>query len=333
MTTTIGAPGPYFEDLQVGKQFTDAPAFTLTEGCAAIHQAILGDRLQLPLDAALAKQVVGRSPTAHPALVWNVAIGQSTVATRHVKANLFYRGLAFRRAPAIGDTLRTTTSVVALRQNQPKPGRGATGLAALHMVTVDQEDRPVLNFYRCAMIPLRDQAIQTGHRDDLSEVGRAEGDDFFGAAVADWDFARFSKDARGPRLSDLVAGTSWDAVGADVVSSAPELARLTLNIAEVHHDSRAAGGRRLVYGGHTIGLALAQATRSLPGIATVTAWHGCDHLGPVFEGDTLRSRITVERVAPLSKGGGLVHLRSEVSADTDAEPRPVLDWRFVAVLV
>ena len=40
----------------------------------------------------------------------------------------------------------------------------------------------------------------------------------------------------------------------DVVSSAPELARLTLNIAATHHDSRV-GGRRLVYGGHTIGLA------------------------------------------------------------------------------
>ena len=50
---------------------------------------------------------------------------------------------------------------------------------------------------------------------------------------------------------------------ADVVSSAPELARLTLNIAATHHDSRV-GGRRLVYGGHTIGLALAQASRLLP---------------------------------------------------------------------
>ena len=44
---------------------------------------------------------------AHPALVSDVAIGQSTLATQRVKANLFYRGLTFHRFPVIGDTLCT----------------------------------------------------------------------------------------------------------------------------------------------------------------------------------------------------------------------------------
>ena len=43
---------------------------------------------------------------------------------------------------------------------------------------------------------------------------------------------------------------------------------------------------RLVYGGHTIGLALAQLTRTMPNILTVADWHSCDHLGSVREGDT-----------------------------------------------
>ena len=51
-----------------------------------------------------------------------------------------------------------------------------------------------------------------------------------------------------------------------MVSSAPELARLTLNIAMVHHDAAASAGGRLVYGGHTIGIAAAQATRALPNL-------------------------------------------------------------------
>jgi len=90
------------------------------------------------------------------------------------------------------------------------------------------------------------------------------------------------------------------------------------------------------YGGHVIGLALAQAVRSLPGIATVAAWDGCDHLGPVHEGDTLRSTISVEQADDLPGGGGLVHLRSQVQAEGpggpgDAAPRDVLDWRYVAV--
>ncbi|MGB2712243.1 MAG: acyl dehydratase, partial [Conexibacter sp.] len=119
----------------------------------------------------------------------------------------------------------------------------------------------------------------------------------------------------------------------DVVSCAPELARLSLNIAAAHHDAASASGRRLVYGGHTIGLAAAQATRALPDLVTILAWHGCDHLAPVFEGDTLTSRIELERVEPLASGSTLLHLRSHVRARRadDTEPVDVLDWRFAAV--
>lgn len=38
---------------------------------------------------------------------------------------------------------------------------------------------------------------------------------------------------------------------------------MTLNQAIVHHDETS-GGRRLVYGGHTIGLAFSQVCRALP---------------------------------------------------------------------
>ena len=106
---------------------------------------------------------------AHPALVWDAAIGQSTVATGRVVANLFYRGLLLRRAVRLGDTLRTTTEVVARRENRVKEGRRPTGLALLRIRTVDQEDRPVLDFTRCAMLPLRD--APTGEPGD--EVGGA----------------------------------------------------------------------------------------------------------------------------------------------------------------
>ena len=30
-------------------------------------------------------------------------------------------------------------------------------------------------------------------------------------------------------------------------------------------------------------------------LVTIVAWHGCDHLAPVREGDTLRSTIELER--------------------------------------
>ncbi len=322
--------GPYFDELAVGQEFGGAPGITLTSGLAAVHQSITGDRLALALDAELCQAVTGGALLASPSLTWDVAIGQSTIVTQHVKANLFYRGLAFRRMPLIGDTLRTSTQVVALRQNQPREGRPATGLAVLRITTVDQERRPVLDFWRCAMLPLRDQAAQTGHADDLAAAGQQAPAADPEALVSGWrlsDFGRFG----GPRPADLHAGQSWQVAGGDVVTSAPDLARLTLNIAAVHHDAAAAGGRRLVYGGHVIGLALAQAVRSLPSMVTVASWESCDHLAPVHEGDTLHSTISVEQVDYLPGGGGLVRLRSVVrTARPDA--CDVLDWRYAAVI-
>ncbi|KKC02498.1 MaoC family dehydratase [Mycobacterium nebraskense] len=331
----IRAGGPYFDDLSIGQVFDWAPATTLSSGLAAAHQAIVGDRLRLALDAVLSTAVTGvPGPLAHPALVCDVAIGQSTLVTQRVKANLFYRGLVFHRFPVVGDTVYTRTEVVGLQANSLKPGRAPTGMAALRMTTIDQADRLVLDFYRCAMLPASPdwqpaQADSAAPHDDLSTVGV----DVPGPAhdpTAHWDGGVFRDKVPGPHFDPGLAGAVLHSTG-DVVSSAPELARLTLNIAATHHDSRF-GGQRLVYGGHTIGLALAQASRMLPNLVTVLGWKSCDHTGPVHEGDTLYSELRVESAEPTDHGG-VLGLRSLVYAVSPAggPDRAVLDWRFSAL--
>jgi len=322
--------GPYFEDLKIGQIVEDAPAQTLTDGQAALHTAIVGDRLRLPLDAELSCRVTG-ARIAHPGLVWDVAIGQSTLLTRRVIANLFYRGFMFRRFPSIGDTLYTTTEVVALRQNRARPGRAATGLAVFRVHTLNQRGEEVLDFSRCAMLPLRDPQGQTSHDADLNQILSELDQKRLSEPFAAWRLDHFRQALPGPHFADMVVGTIWEVIGGDVVSSAPELARLILNLAMVHHDSSASGGRRLVYGGHTIGLAAAQAARALPNLVTIVAWHSCDHLAPVHEGDTLHSSIELEQTEALASGG-LLHLRSRVRAERGAGAEDVLDWRFVGVM-
>nr|CRL72343.1 acyl dehydratase [Mycolicibacterium komanii] len=320
--------GPYFDDLRVGQVFDSAPSMTLTSGAAAVHQSIVGDRLRLALDGELAASVTGATaPLAHPALVCDVAIGQTTLVTQRVKANLFYRGLVFHRFPVIGDTLFTRTEVVGLKENSVKPGRPRTGLAALRMTTVDDLGRLVLDFHRCAMLPLSDGAGDTGHADNLSTIGTETPPP--PDPTAEWDAEAYRTKVPGTHFDPGIAGTVLRST-ADVVSSAPELARLTLNIAATHHDWRV-NNRRLVYGGHTIGLALAQVTRLLPNLATVLGWQSCDHTGPVYEGDTLYSEVHVEHAEPLPDDrGGVLTLRSLVYA-VDEQERSVLDWRFTAL--
>lgn len=324
--------GPSYDDLAVGDRFEGAPSLTLTEGLAAAHQAIVGDRLRLSLDAELAAAVTGSaSPLAHPALTWDVSIGQSTFVTQRVIANLFYRGLALRRFPVIGDTLHTVTTVTGLRPVAAKPGRQPRGLVILNVVTSDQTGRPVLDFHRCAMLPARRQH-DTGQGQEFGPTAGDSDAAKVAASVEDWNLAAFRSAVPGPHFETVRPGTTYRVEGGDVVSSAPELARLTLNIAAVHHDRTGASGReRLVYGGHTIGIAAAQVTRALPSLVTFLGWHDCDHTGPVHEGDTLHAEIAVERCEPLAHGG-VAHLRTRMRATRgDSTVADVLDWRFAAL--
>ena len=329
----VSVGGPYYEDLHVGQVFTQAPGLTLTEGHQALHQAILGDRLRLCLDRHLAAEVTGqREPLAHPGLVCDVAIGQSTLATGRVIGNLFYRGLQLRRWPRLGDTLRTRTEVRALRDNSPRPGRAPTGLAVLRVLTVDQEDRPVLDYYRCAMLPMRNEDARPGHQDDLDEISAELDRPHLLESVAGLDLDRYRNLIAGDHGDALALGQRYAIETGDTVTSAPELVRLSLNVAGAHSDPTASGrGRRLVYGGHTIGLALQHLTRALPNLVTIAAWRSCDHLGPVFEGDVLHSTVSVE-AKDGDRTATLVEFRIRTTATRQGASQEVLDWRPIGVL-
>ncbi len=327
--------GPFFEQLVRGQTFTEAPPVRLTDGMVAVHRSIVGGRSALGLDADLAQAVTGvDAEPAPPALVWDVAIGQSSLATHEVIANLFYRDLRFLRMPLVGDTMHTTTTIRSLRQNTPRPGRRPSGLAVLNIRTVDQEGRPILDFARCAMLPLRgeDLAVDADDDDDTGDPDPTEPAlaDYV-QAVQGWDLGAFRVARPGRHFEQLEPGERYLLTAGDVVSSAPELARLTFNIAAVHHDSSRAAAGRLVYGGHTIGLALHQAWRCLPNLVTILAWKHCDHLAPVHEGDLIRTTLEVERLEPWN-GGGLVHLRSRAVATSTSGEANVLDWRLVALM-
>lgn len=323
---TVVAP-PFYDDVAVGDVYA-GPGLTLTSGHAAVHQAVIGDRLRLALDAHLFEAVTGRPGLlAHPALVCDVAIGQSTQVSGRVLGNLFYRGLGGRPV-TIGTTLRTRTEVVARRD----ASRGR-GIVALHVTTRDADGAPVLDFWRCPLLP-GDPRRGDDHApasDDLTDVGRAV--DVHALVPTDWTLDPLRQEPLGRLFGDLRIGDRFTIEAGETVTGAPEIARLSLNLAMTHTDPAVgAYGQRLVYGGHVIGVAAAHLVRALPDLATILAWESCDHLGPTFEGDVLRSRLEIESLEALADGG-LVGVRVHVAAQTPGEaPHDVLDWKLVALL-
>ena len=331
---TVG--GPYFEDFEVGQVFREAPGLTLTPGHAAMHQALVGDRLRLALDAHLSQTVTGAQQSlAHPNLVCDVAIGQSTGPSQRVRGNLFYRGLMLLAPVFVGDTLRTDTEIVGLKQNRGGEGRAPTGLVAMRIRTENQDGEAVLDFWRCPVIPLRDADAETGHADRFEGIPQdLELEDVEAAVPGGWRLDRFRELVAGEHFEDIVPDTVYAVEGRDTVTAPPELARLTLNVAHTHTDAGAsAHGHRLAYGGHTIAIAAAHATRALPNLVTIIGWRGCDHTAPVFEGDILQTELTVEQTHPL-EDGGLVSLRALVVAERgeSGERADVLDWRFIGLM-
>ena len=332
----IAIDGPYFEDFSLNQSFS-APSITLTDGYAAMYQAITGDRMRLPLDHHLSKQVTGtQTPLAHPHLVINVVNGQTTYPSQHVKGNLFYRGLILRKPVFIGDTLSTATKVVGLKQNKAKPGRPATGMVVLEMKTINQHGETVMQYWRCPMIPCRDPDAVTGHDADFSTIGNEiTAADVAGAIPAGWNIAPMASDVTGLKPRDLNVGDKVSIVPRDTITCAPELVRITLNIAYAHTDaSKSYLDKRLVYGGHTISLVLAQITRGIPNMITVLGWSGCDHTAPVVEEDLIRTEFEVLEISEPNAGGKIVSLhvvsfaaRSNQKSG-ELEESKVLDWQL-----
>ena len=329
--------GPFFEDFHVEQVFA-APAVTVTEGHTAFYQSVTGDRMRLPLDRHLSQAVTGETRgLVHPMMVINLVNGQTTFASQQVKGNLFYRGLLLLAPVYVGDTLTTTTKVVGLRQNKLKPGRDATGMVALEMETTNQHGVRVMQYWRCPMIACRDASADTGRNDAFDWIPERLQDAQLTAAIPhSWKLGAMAPDRYLVPAPALAVGDRVVIGPQDTVTCAPELVRITGNIALTHTDaSRSYLGKRLVYGGHTISITLAQIGRALPNMLTLIGWQGCEHTAPVLEEDIIRSEFSVTSATPVATGGKLLELHAltfakRVVADRDGyEESAVLDWRLV----
>lgn len=327
MSTTPLLDGPYGDDFVMGTPLPAAPAITIDEGLAAQYQAISGDPARLALSAPLSYVTTGMaSRVVNSALALQIAIGQSTVATRIVIANLFYRDVTLHRQVPLGTTLTSTVTPVA-RTFTRDNGQGRRAKVLLSVETRDEHDALVASLERLALLPVRDQ----NRLAEVGDIGSAASDrplaSLLPAVPKDWDLSRLSNEPL------PAAGWSADDPLRDSISGALDLVRLTQNQAAAHRDpARGQNGRRLVYGGHVVALAQASLSRLVPGLAAVVGWRSCTHLAPSFEDDLLTFHITCDEVLAVD-GGALIALRVLGRALRPArEPVDVIDFRPVALV-
>jgi 2-methylfumaryl-CoA hydratase len=345
--------GRFFEDFGIGQHIVHALPRTLHGGDIALYMALTGDTPPLASSTELARSLGFARELVPDLLVFHIVFGKSVPDISHnATANMGYADVRFLRPVYPGDTLLAESEVIGLRE----VSSGEAGVVYVRTRGTNQKGQDVLSFVRWVMVPKRDreQAKGTNNVPQLPAVvapDRLPVPDtmnlqrFPDLAWAFGSTARWDDYAPGERLDHTDAMTIEEA---DHVQAT----RLYHNTAQVHFDAHAAKaskfGRRVVYGGHVISVAMGLARNGLNTALRIAAWNGGAHVAPTFAGDTLRAFTQVIECAevPGRKDVGAVRLRLSAVKNVEAselgqvppllsgtkDPRIVLELDYWALL-
>jgi 2-methylfumaryl-CoA hydratase len=302
--------GNFFEDFSVGQVIEHATPRTVTEGDRALYGAIYPTRFAVPSSAEFAASV-GLAPHPVEELVgFHIAFGKTVPdVSLNAVANLGYAECRFHLPVVPGDTLRTRSEVIGLKQNS----NGRTGVVWVRSTATNQRGEVAIDWARWVMVHKRsaDAPAPETVVPPLADVV-APGDLVVPAGL---DFSSYDVVAAGSphRLGDYEVGERIDHVDGVTLTDAEHMmaTRLWQNTAKVHFNTDARpDGRRLVYGGHVISLARALSFNGLANAQLVAAINAGAHVAPAFAGDTVHAWSEVLDTATLDAPGvGALRLR------------------------
>ena len=311
-------PGNFFEDFRLGDVLVHATPRTLTEGDRAVYQSLYPTRFPIGSSAEFAA-AVGLSPHPLEDLIgFHVAFGKTVPdVSLNAVANLGYADCRFLRPVVAGDTLRTTSEVIGLKENS----NGKTGIVYVRSTAVDALGEPVLTWVRWVMVRKRDVDAPTPDT-VVPELPAAVSAADLPVPVG-LNFGRYDVELAGEpyRLGDYEVGEKIDHVDGVTITEAEHMmaTRLWQNTAKVHFNVQARpDGKRLIYGGHVISIARALSFNGLANAAMVVAINAGSHVAPCFAGDTVYAWSEVLDTAEVADGVGA--LRTRLVAVKDAQP-------------
>ena len=312
--------GRYFEDFGIGQHLVHAIPRTLHGGDISAYMALTGDKQALSSSTELARSLGFQREVIPDLLVFHIVFGKSVPDISHnATANLGYADVRFMRPVYPGDTLVGESEIIGLRE----VSSGEAGVVYVRTRGTNQKGQEVLSFVRWVMVPKRDKeaakgvnnvpqlpAVVTADRLPVPESMNLQR--FPDLAWAFGSTARWDDYDVGERLDHPDAMTIEE-------SDHTQATRLYHNSAQVHFDAKGMAentkaGKRLVYGGHVISVAMALAQNGLNTQLRIAAWNGGAHVAPTFGGDTLRAFTQVVERAELPTRRDVGALRLRLSA-------------------
>lgn len=303
-------PGRFFEDYSVGQVIDHAVPRTVSGGERALYHALYPARHALYSSDAFAQSCGLPVSPLDDLAAFHVIFGKTVPdVSLNAVANLGYAEGRWLKPVYAGDTLRSSSEVIGLKQNS----NGKTGVVYVRTRGMNQHDEVVMEYCRWVMVRKRDvdapapePVVPTLKAPLLVEdLVIPEGLDF-----SNYDFTLAGEPHR---WGDYEVGEQIDHVDGVTIEEAEHMmaTRLWQNTAKVHFDATfRPDGQRLIYGGHVISMARALSFNGLANAQMIVGLNGGAHANPCFSGDTVKAWSEVlDRAETPAPGVGALRLR------------------------
>ena len=303
-------PGRFFEDYSLGQVIPHAVPRTVSGGERALYHALYPARHALYSSDTFAQSCGLPASPVDDLAAFHVVFGKTVPdVSLNAVANLGYGEGRWLKPVYPGDTLRSESEVVGLKQNS----NGKTGVVYVRTRGMNQNDDAVIEYCRWVMVRKSDPDAPAPER-VVPELNKAvsatdlvipDGLDFSG-----YDFA-LAGDPH--RWGDYGIGEQIDHVDGVTIEEAEHMlaTRLWQNTAKVHFDATfRPDGRRLIYGGHVISMARALSFNGLANAQMIVGLNAGAHANPCFAGDTVKAWSEVlDKADTDAPGVGAIRLR------------------------
>ena len=334
--------GFFFEDYRIGQVITHAVPRTVSGGERAMYHALYPARGALYSSDEFARACGLAQSPVDDLIAFHIVFGKTVPdVSLNAVANLGYAEARFHAPVYPGDTLRSHSEVIGLKENS----NGKSGVVWVRTRGENQHGVAVLDYVRWVMVRKRDldaPAPQTVVPDLAPVVGAQDLAIPEGLDFTRYDFAQAGEPHR---WSDYAIGERIEHVDGVTVEEAEHMlaTRLWQNTSKVHFDTtQRSDGKLLVYGGHVLSMARALSFNGLANAQMIAAINAGSHANPCFAGDTIRAWSEVlDRAETGAPGVGALRLRLVASkgemgvlkgADGKYHPDVLLDLDYWALV-
>lgn len=302
--------GRFFEDYRIGEVIKHAVPRTVSGGERAMYHALYPARHALYSSDEFARNCGLDASPIDDLAAFHVVFGKTVPdVSLNAVANLGYAEGRWLKPVFPGDTLRSESQVIGLKQNS----NGKSGVVYVRTRGYNQDDDVVLDYVRWVMV--RKNNLDADAPDTLIPELKTALDPSDLVIPEGLDFGRYDFDLAGERhrFSDYAVGEKIDHVDGVTIEEAEHMlaTRLWQNTAKVHFDAtNREDGKRLIYGGHVISMARALSFNGLANAQMIVGLNAGAHANPCFAGDTVRAWTEVlDKADTKAPGVGAVRLR------------------------